>query len=98
MEENVEVLEAENIPIEEVFENLRCSREGLTTQAAEERLTIFGHNKLEEKKVRKFLKFLGFYVESSVMGYGGCCYHSCKWRRKASRLARLCGYYYTSFD
>ncbi|KAJ6760569.1 PLASMA MEMBRANE ATPASE 1 [Salix purpurea] len=68
MEENVEVLEAfsketvdlENIPIAEVFENLRCSREGLTTQAAEERLTIFGHNKLEEKKVRKLLKFLGF--------------------------------------
>lgn len=40
----------ENIPIEEVFENLRCSREGLTTEAAEERLGIFGHNKLEEKK------------------------------------------------
>ncbi|KAF9667778.1 hypothetical protein SADUNF_Sadunf15G0058900 [Salix dunnii] len=68
MEENVEVLEyilketvdLENIPIEEVFENLRCSREGLTTQAAEERLAIFGHNKLEEKKERKFLKFLGF--------------------------------------
>ena len=43
--------EQENIPIEEVFENLRCSRDGLTTEAAEERLTIFGHNKLEEKKV-----------------------------------------------
>ena len=41
----------ENIPIEEVFENLRCGREGLTSEAAEERLTIFGHNKLEEKKV-----------------------------------------------
>ncbi|XP_065876849.1 ATPase 4, plasma membrane-type [Euphorbia lathyris] len=68
MEEKGEVLEAvlketvdlENIPIEEVFENLRCSREGLTTQAAEERLTIFGHNKLEEKRESKFLKFLGF--------------------------------------
>lgn len=44
----------ENIPIEEVFENLRCSREGLTTEAAEERLAIFGHNKLEEKKVLSF--------------------------------------------
>ncbi|RWV78899.1 hypothetical protein GW17_00060048 [Ensete ventricosum] len=40
-----------NIPLEEVFENLRCAREGLTTQQAEERLEIFGHNKLEEKKV-----------------------------------------------
>jgi len=41
----------ENIPIEEVLENLRCSREGLSSEAAEERLTIFGHNKLEEKRV-----------------------------------------------
>ncbi|MFQ6664856.1 hypothetical protein Gotur_031817 [Gossypium turneri] len=54
------LMDFENIPIEEVFENLRCSREGLTTEAAEERLTIFGHNKLEEKKESKFLKFLGF--------------------------------------
>nr|BAC77532.1 plasma membrane H+-ATPase [Sesbania rostrata] len=68
MGEKPEVLEAvlketvdlENIPIEEVFENLRCSREGLTSEAAEERLAIFGHNKLEEKKESKFLKFLGF--------------------------------------
>ncbi|KAF6159901.1 hypothetical protein GIB67_032985 [Kingdonia uniflora] len=55
-----EVVDLENIPIEEVFQNLRCSREGLTTEAAEERLVIFGHNKLEEKKESKFLKFLGF--------------------------------------
>lgn len=44
----------ENIPIEEVFENLRCSKEGLTSEAAGERLAIFGHNKLEEKKARSF--------------------------------------------
>lgn len=68
MGENSEVLEAvlkeavdlENIPLEEVFENLRCSKEGLTSQAAQERLEIFGPNKLEEKKESKFLKFLGF--------------------------------------
>ncbi|KVH98880.1 Cation-transporting P-type ATPase [Cynara cardunculus var. scolymus] len=67
-EEKPEVLEAvlketvdlESIPIEEVFENLRCSKEGLTNSAAEERLAIFGHNKLEEKRESKFLKFLGF--------------------------------------
>lgn len=46
----------ENIPIEEVFESLRCSRDGLTTQAAEERLSIFGHNKLEEKKVHSHMQ------------------------------------------
>lgn len=37
--------------MEEVFETLRCSKEGLSTEAAEERLTIFGYNKLEEKQV-----------------------------------------------
>ncbi|PQQ08501.1 ATPase 11 plasma membrane-type [Prunus yedoensis var. nudiflora] len=55
-----ETVDLENIPIEEVFENLRCSKEGLSSEAAEERLTIFGHNKLEEKQESKFLKFLGF--------------------------------------
>ncbi|CAL9757553.1 unnamed protein product [Musa acuminata subsp. burmannicoides] len=55
-----EAVDLENIPLEEVFENLRCTREGLTTHQAEERLAIFGHNKLEEKKESKILKFLGF--------------------------------------
>ncbi|GMH16834.1 hypothetical protein Nepgr_018675 [Nepenthes gracilis] len=55
-----ETVDLENIPIEEVFENLRCSKEGLTTEAAQERFAIFGPNKLEEKKESKILKFLGF--------------------------------------
>ncbi|XP_026386138.1 plasma membrane ATPase 1 [Papaver somniferum] len=55
-----EAVDLENIPIEEVFENLRCSREGLTSEGAQERLSIFGYNKLEEKKESKFFKFLGF--------------------------------------
>ena len=42
----------ENIPIMEVFENLRCNKEGLSSPAAQERLIIFGYNKVEEKKVR----------------------------------------------
>eukprot|EP00252_Welwitschia_mirabilis_P010964 TRINITY_DN24692_c0_g1_i2.p1 TRINITY_DN24692_c0_g1~~TRINITY_DN24692_c0_g1_i2.p1 ORF type:complete len:957 (-),score=216.76 TRINITY_DN24692_c0_g1_i2:796-3666(-) len=57
---NKEAVDLENIPIEEVFENLRCSREGLSSEAAKERLAIFGYNKLEEKKESKLLKFLGF--------------------------------------
>ncbi|THF99466.1 hypothetical protein TEA_016338 [Camellia sinensis var. sinensis] len=60
-----EAVDLENIPIEEVFENLRCTKEGLSRESAEQRLAIFGHNKLEEKKVpvtyeSKILKFLGF--------------------------------------
>ncbi|KAK6944553.1 hypothetical protein RJ641_025655 [Dillenia turbinata] len=50
----------EKIPLEEVFEQLKCTKEGLTTQEGEQRLQIFGPNKLEEKKESKILKFLGF--------------------------------------
>ncbi|KAE8021632.1 hypothetical protein FH972_007506 [Carpinus fangiana] len=55
-----EAVDLENVPIEEVFQTLRCNKDGLTTEAARERLAIFGYNKLEEKKESKFLKFLGF--------------------------------------
>ncbi|OWM69771.1 ATPase 4, plasma membrane-type-like isoform X2 [Punica granatum] len=55
-----EAVDLENVPIEEVFQTLRCNANGLTTEAANERLGIFGHNKLEEKEESKFLKFLGF--------------------------------------
>lgn len=37
--------------MEEVFEQLRCSREGLTSEDGEERLKVFGLNKLEEVSV-----------------------------------------------
>ncbi len=55
-----ESVDLERIPIEEVFEQLKCSREGLTSDEGANRLQIFGPNKLEEKKESKFLKFLGF--------------------------------------
>jgi H+-transporting ATPase len=37
--------------VEEVFIQLKCSKEGLSVEEAEKRLQIFGQNKLEEKKV-----------------------------------------------
>ncbi|EOA15187.1 hypothetical protein CARUB_v10028575mg [Capsella rubella] len=55
--ENVDL---EKIPIEEVFQQLKCTREGLSGAEGENRLQIFGPNKLEEKKESKLLKFLGF--------------------------------------
>merc|ERR1712137_1177452 len=55
--ENVDL---ERVPIEEVFERLKCSKEGLNSAEGEQRLQIFGPNKLEEKKECKLLKFLGF--------------------------------------
>ncbi|KAF7140168.1 hypothetical protein RHSIM_Rhsim06G0128600 [Rhododendron simsii] len=50
----------ELFPLEEVFEQLRTSRGGLTSEDAEVRLQIFGPNKLEEKTEIKILKFLSF--------------------------------------
>ncbi|KAL8138275.1 hypothetical protein V2J09_004276 [Rumex salicifolius] len=55
-----ETVDLENIPIEEVFEQLKCSKEGLSSEEGAKRLGIFGLNRLEEKKESKFLKFLGF--------------------------------------
>ncbi|KAJ4879403.1 plasma membrane-type protein [Raphanus sativus] len=48
------------LPLEEIFEHLRTSPGGLLSGDAEERLKIFGLNRLEEKQENKFLKFLGF--------------------------------------
>ncbi|KAK4338209.1 hypothetical protein RND71_042696 [Anisodus tanguticus] len=47
---NNETVDLENIPIKEVFENLKCTEEGLNSAEVEKRLNVFGHNKLEEKK------------------------------------------------
>ncbi|KAG8367545.1 hypothetical protein BUALT_Bualt16G0083000 [Buddleja alternifolia] len=55
-----ETIDLEHIPIEEVFTQLKCTREGLTSDEGTKRLEIFGPNKLEEKKESKVLKFLGF--------------------------------------
>ncbi|KAI9090332.1 hypothetical protein K1719_028667 [Acacia pycnantha] len=53
-------VDLERIPLEEVFEQLKTSPRGLSSDDAEARLEIFGPNKLEEKPENKFLKFLSF--------------------------------------
>ncbi|GLT74959.1 hypothetical protein SLA2020_467200 [Shorea laevis] len=55
--ENVDL---ERIPVDEVFEQLKCTKEGLSSEEGQQRLHIFGPNKLEEKEESKILKFLGF--------------------------------------
>ncbi|CAI0467927.1 unnamed protein product [Linum tenue] len=55
-----ESVDLENASMEEVFEHLKCTREGLSSDEVQERLELFGYNKLEEKTENKFLKFLGF--------------------------------------
>lgn len=51
----------ENIPVEEVLENLQCSKEGLTSKDGQDRIAVFGPNKLEEKKVRCSSLVLRFF-------------------------------------
>ncbi|CAL9749028.1 unnamed protein product [Musa acuminata subsp. burmannicoides] len=55
-----DAVDLEHIPVGEVFEQLKCDRNGLTNVEGENRIKIFGLNKLEEKKESKVLKFLGF--------------------------------------
>ncbi|KAK2980436.1 hypothetical protein RJ640_014223, partial [Escallonia rubra] len=55
-----ESVDLENAPLEEVFAHLKCSKQGLSSDEVQERLELFGYNKLEEKKESKVLKFLGF--------------------------------------
>lgn len=55
-----ETVDLENIPVEEVFEKLKCTKEGLSSDEVQTRLEVFGYNKLEEKEESKLLKFLGF--------------------------------------
>ncbi|BBN01709.1 H+-transporting ATPase [Marchantia polymorpha subsp. ruderalis] len=50
----------ESCELEEAFEKLQASREGLTGEQGAERLQIFGPNKLFEESESKILKFLGF--------------------------------------
>ncbi|RRT73261.1 hypothetical protein B296_00033546, partial [Ensete ventricosum] len=47
-----------HIPVGEVFEQLKCDRNGLTNVEGENRIKIFGLNKLEEKKVCFLLPLL----------------------------------------
>nr|XP_017231519.1 PREDICTED: plasma membrane ATPase-like isoform X2 [Daucus carota subsp. sativus] len=55
-----ETVDLERVPLEEVFQQLKCTREGLSSSEAAHRIEIFGQNKLEEKKDSKMLKFFGF--------------------------------------
>ncbi|KAF3440101.1 hypothetical protein FNV43_RR18379 [Rhamnella rubrinervis] len=55
-----EAVDLENIPIEEVFDHLKSTSNGLNSDEVQKRLDLFGYNKLEEKKESKVLKFLGF--------------------------------------
>lgn len=54
----------ERLPLEEVFEQLRTSPAGLSSDDAEARLQIFGPNMLEEKPVSAKYLFTNFVVKN----------------------------------
>ncbi|KAL6977797.1 P-type H(+)-exporting transporter, partial [Sarracenia purpurea var. burkii] len=56
----------EKVPIEEVFEQLKCTREGLSSDEGANRLQIFGPNKLEEKKARAGIREVHFFPFNPV--------------------------------
>ncbi|XP_066164474.1 ATPase 10, plasma membrane-type isoform X1 [Oryza sativa Japonica Group] len=55
-----EDVDLENLPLEDVFEQLNTSQSGLSSADAAERLKLFGANRLEEKRENKIIKFLSF--------------------------------------
>lgn len=54
-------VEAEKASLEELFEDLKTSAEGLSGEESKRRLEQFGPNILEEKRVNPVLKFLGYF-------------------------------------
>ncbi|KAJ6695971.1 PLASMA MEMBRANE ATPASE, partial [Salix koriyanagi] len=67
-----ETVDLENVPVEEVFERLKCTKEGSVTMTFK---SGWGESKI--------LKFWGLYVESIVMGYGSSSnYGTCTRRGK----------------
>jgi len=58
--------------MEEVFERLKCTKNGLTSEEVEERIAAFGYNKLEEKKVnwpfllRQKINIVDFIVNTYI--------------------------------
>lgn len=51
-----EKVDLETIQIDDVFQLLQCSEDGLDSQEAQRRLEIFGPNKLEDKEQNPILQ------------------------------------------
>src|ERR1039457_2845867 len=53
--------ELKSLPMPEFLKKLDSSKEGLSQAEAQKRLTQYGPNEIEEKKINPFLKFLTYY-------------------------------------
>ncbi|KAG0479467.1 hypothetical protein HPP92_010325 [Vanilla planifolia] len=65
--DGITALIGEKIPIEEVFEQLKCTKQGLSSDEGANRLQIFGPNKLEEK--RDFVGIVVLLVINSTISF-----------------------------
>ena len=54
-------MDLKSLPLSQLQKKLRSSPDGLSQAEAQERLTQYGPNELEEKKTNPFLKFLGYF-------------------------------------
>ncbi|KAG6557064.1 hypothetical protein Mapa_000990 [Marchantia paleacea] len=86
----------EHIPIEEVFLQLKCTREGLTSTEGEARLQIFGYNKLEEKNVHlaTFHSSMFHFVcvvlrESKLLKFLGFMWNPLSWVMEAAAIMSI---------
>jgi H+-transporting ATPase len=61
MIESIDSRSAETLNIDELFERLASSRQGLSESEAHTRLQQFGHNALEEKQSHPWLKFMAYF-------------------------------------
>jgi len=67
-EVNFELSQASKLDIEELFQSLNTSREGLTNFEAEKRLPVYGPNNLEKNEEESLvLKFLGQFKEPLIL-------------------------------
>lgn len=75
-----------------MFQQLKCTQEGLTSQEGETRLQIFGPNKLEEKKVFVFsFEFYGPVIEfdSIKLEFSECLIG---WNEQESKFLKFLGF------
>ncbi|KAJ0105271.1 hypothetical protein Patl1_18425 [Pistacia atlantica] len=88
---NNETVDLENIPIEEVFEKLKCTKEGLNSDEVQARLELFGYNKLEEKKVSYdlFLLFSVYILESKILKFLGFMWNPLSWVMEAAAIMAI---------
>ena len=54
-------VDMKSLPMKELLEKLGSSPDGLSQAEAEKRLTQYGPNEIEEKKINSFLKFLTYF-------------------------------------